>query len=57
VQKQFAEKFPETPLPHRIAVLRLIEKFRKTGSVLDKTKWGTKQNKHITSRTSESVCE
>jgi transposase len=33
VQKQFAEKFPETPVPHRNAVCRLIEKFRETGSV------------------------
>jgi transposase len=35
VQEQFAEKFPETPVPHRNAVRRLIEKFRETGSVLD----------------------
>jgi hypothetical protein len=35
VQKQFAEKFPETPVPQRNAVGRLIEKFRETGSVLD----------------------
>jgi len=28
VQEQFAEKFPETPVPHRNAVRRLIEKFR-----------------------------
>jgi hypothetical protein len=35
VQEQFAEKFPETPVPHRSAVRRLIEKFRETGSVLD----------------------
>jgi hypothetical protein len=34
VQEQFAEKFPETPVPHRNAVRRLIEKFRETGSVL-----------------------
>jgi len=27
VQEQFAEKFPETPVPHRSAVRRLIEKF------------------------------
>jgi hypothetical protein len=31
VQEQFAEKFPETPVPHRNAVRRLIEKFRETG--------------------------
>jgi hypothetical protein len=35
VQEQFAEKFPGTPVPHRNAVCRLIEKFRETGSVLD----------------------
>jgi hypothetical protein len=35
VQEQFAEKFAETPVPHRNAVRRLIEKFRETGSVLD----------------------
>jgi hypothetical protein len=35
VQEQFAEKFPETLLPHPNAVRRLIEKFRETGSVLD----------------------
>jgi hypothetical protein len=32
---QFAEKFRETPVPHRNAVRRLIEQFRETGSVLD----------------------
>jgi hypothetical protein len=35
VQEQFAEKFPETPVPYRNAVRRLTEKFRETGSVLD----------------------
>jgi transposase len=35
VQEQFAEKFPETPVPHRNALHRLTEKFRETGSVLD----------------------
>jgi len=34
-QEQFAGKFPETPVPHRNAVRRLIEKFRETDSVLD----------------------
>jgi hypothetical protein len=34
VREQFAEKFPETPVPHRSAV-RLIEKFREIGSMLD----------------------
>jgi hypothetical protein len=29
VQQQFAEKFPETPVPHRDVVRRLIEKFAK----------------------------
>jgi hypothetical protein len=28
VEEQFAEKFPETPVPHRTAFRRLIEKFR-----------------------------
>jgi transposase len=35
VQEQFAEKFPETTVPHRNAVRRVNEKFRETGSVLD----------------------
>jgi hypothetical protein len=34
VQEQFAEKLPETPVPHCDAVRRLIEKFRETDSVL-----------------------
>jgi transposase len=34
-QEQVAEKFPETAVPHRNAVRRLVEKFRETGSVLD----------------------
>ena len=33
--EQYAGKFPETPVPHRNAVRRLIEKFCETGSVLD----------------------
>jgi transposase len=40
VQGQFAEKFPETPVPHRNAVRRLIEKFCETGSVLDAKQGG-----------------
>jgi transposase len=40
VQEQLAEKFPETPLLHRKAVRRLIEKFRETGSVLDAERSG-----------------
>jgi transposase len=40
VQEQFAEEFPETPVPHRNAVRRLIEKFRETGSVLDAKRSG-----------------
>jgi hypothetical protein len=35
VQEHFAEKFPETPVPHRNAVRRLTEKFRETVSVQD----------------------
>jgi hypothetical protein len=34
VQQQLADKFPQTPVPYRNAVGRLIEKFRDTGSVL-----------------------
>jgi transposase len=40
VQEQSAEKLPETPVPHRNAVHRLIEKFRETGSVLDAEQCG-----------------
>jgi transposase len=40
VQEQFAIKFPETPVPHRNAVRRLVEKFRETGSVLDAERTG-----------------
>jgi transposase len=40
VQEQFAEKFPQTPVPYRKAVRRLIEKFRETGSVLDAERIG-----------------
>jgi hypothetical protein len=41
VQEQFAEKFPETPVPRRNAVRRLNEKFRETGSVLDAERSGS----------------
>jgi transposase len=40
VQEQLAEKFLETPVPHRNAVGRLIEKFRETDSVLDAERSG-----------------
>jgi transposase len=40
VQEQFAETFPETPVPHCIAIRRLIEKFCETGSVLDAERSG-----------------
>jgi transposase len=40
VQQQFAQKFPETPVPHRNAVRRLIRKFRETGSVVDAERSG-----------------
>jgi transposase len=40
VREQSAEIFPETPVPHRSAVRRLIEKFRETGSVLDAERSG-----------------
>jgi hypothetical protein len=35
VQEQFAEKLPETSLPHRNGFRRLVEKFRETSSLLD----------------------
>jgi hypothetical protein len=34
VMEQFAEHFPEIPVPHRNAILRLTEKFGETNSVL-----------------------
>ena len=39
VQEQFAEKFPETPVPHRNAVRSLIEKngFRSVWTLVDIT--------------------
>jgi hypothetical protein len=40
VQKQFAEKFSETPVPYRNAVCRLIEKFHERGSMLNAEKRG-----------------
>jgi transposase len=40
VQEQFAEKFPESPVPHRNAVRRLVEKCRETDSVLDAERSG-----------------
>jgi hypothetical protein len=44
VQEQFAEKFPETTVPHRNAVRRLTEKFHETGSVLY-TEWSGRPSK------------
>jgi transposase len=35
VQERFAEKFTETPIPHRNKCGRHVEKFRETGSMLD----------------------
>jgi hypothetical protein len=40
VQEQFAEKFPQTPVPYRSAVRRFIEKFRETVTVLKGEKSG-----------------
>jgi transposase len=37
---QFAENFPGTPVTHRNAVRRLIEKFRETDSALDAKRSG-----------------
>ena len=35
VQQQFAEKFPDKPVPHHKAVYNLVDKFWKTRSVYD----------------------
>jgi hypothetical protein len=35
VKERLGKKFPETPVLHRNAFRRLIEKFRETGSMLD----------------------
>jgi GH35 family endo-1,4-beta-xylanase len=35
VQQQFAEKFPQTAVPYRNAVRRIIDKFLERGSALD----------------------
>jgi hypothetical protein len=43
-REQFAEKLPETPVPHRNAFRRIIEKFRETGSVLDAERRGRPSN-------------
>jgi hypothetical protein len=40
VLEKFAENFPETPLTHRNAVRRLIEKFCETDSALDAERSG-----------------
>jgi transposase len=40
VQEQFAEKFPETPIPHHNTVRRLTEKFRETELMLDAERSG-----------------
>jgi transposase len=56
VQEQFAEKFPETPLPHRNAFRRLIEKFRKTGPVLDAERGGKPSNLNDKKFMDISVC-
>jgi hypothetical protein len=39
VQEKFSEKFPETPVPHRSVVCRLIEKFHQTGCVRHQHSW------------------
>jgi hypothetical protein len=42
VQKQFAEKFPETPVPRRNAIVRLTEYISWNRlSVRRQTKWET----------------
>jgi hypothetical protein len=40
VQEQFAENFPQTPVPYLNAVCRLTEKFSETGTVLDTERSG-----------------
>jgi hypothetical protein len=40
VHDKFAEKFPESPVPHRNAFHTLIVKLRETGSVLDAERRG-----------------
>jgi hypothetical protein len=40
MREQFAENFPESPVPHRNAYPRRIEKFRGRGSVLDAERSG-----------------
>jgi hypothetical protein len=40
VQEQFAEEFPERPVPNCDAVCRLTEKFHETGLVLDAKRTG-----------------
>ena len=39
VQQRFQAQFPETKVPHRNAVRRLIQKFKETGSVRDYQIW------------------
>jgi hypothetical protein len=42
VQEKYAEKFPETPVPHHSAVSSLIEKFRETRLIVTRPmKWET----------------
>jgi hypothetical protein len=45
--EQFAEKFPEIPVPNRIEVRRFIEKFREKGSVLDAERCGRHHFQHL----------
>lgn len=40
VKDKFSDKFPHTPVPHRNAVRKLIEKFRESGSVEDAERSG-----------------
>lgn len=40
VRERFAEKFPNTPAPHRNAVRNIIDKFHETGSVVDAKRCG-----------------
>jgi hypothetical protein len=44
VLEQFTDNFPESPVPYRNAVFRLIWKFRETGTVLEPNEAGDHLN-------------
>jgi transposase len=59
VQEQFAEEFPQTPVPHRNAFRRLTVQFRETGSVLDAERSGrpSKLNEKMLMDISDSMLQ